>query len=275
MYQEFEEAFNGLPTADLQKLTATFGPPVDLDDEAYANYLNKLRTSIDGEGTDLRFYLVLNITTLELEFLCGLNRALGYPDDTSYKGILQLIHPEYLRPYLMWGMSAYKTGFTMKQLLQPLKISYRVSLPLLHSNGKYYWYSQHTTPIRVDKDHNLICHLNSYAYEGEWSIYNQRPFEACLSRNNTQFEVLENKMHEILATDFILDNFRNSEVELLQLYIDGAQNAKAIMERREGWSKHVVYEYNKNVLKKAKALFNYDFREARDVALYFREKGYL
>lgn len=275
MHDTPEEAFKDLPTALLLEATAAFGPPVHLNNEDYAAHLEQLRKMVDNSSADNRFYLVMNIKTMEIDFLYGFQRALGYSNDTSYRGYIQLIHPDYLRPYIIWGMSAYKVGFEMKNLLQPLKMSYRVSLPLRHSNGKYYWYSQHTTPIRLDADNNMICHLNSYAYEGEWSKYNQRPFEACLSRNNTQFEELELKMNAFIATDFLLDDFRNSEIELLQLYKDGANSVKEIMERRAGWSKHVVYEYNKNILKKAKQIFNYEFREARDVARYFKEKGYL
>ncbi len=256
--------------------TKDFGPPVDLDDERYASYLEGLgRTYDDSTEADEKFYFVINLQNLQLEYIQGLQKALGHEEEISLEGFFQLVHPEYMEAYLMWAVSAYQVAFQNRELVIPLRQSYRITIPIRHRNGKYYWYSQHVTAIRIDAEGHIVCQLNTYYYEGEWSRFNIRPFEACLSQGNQQSPSWERQLNTHMATNFLLDRFRNSEIELLRLYAEGHQTASEIMAVREGWSKHVIYEYNKNILQKAHRVTRFEFREAKDVALYFREKGYI
>lgn len=256
--------------------TRQFGPPVDLNDADYEAYLNQLREGFAANsGADAPFYMVLNVCSFQLEFLLGIQQALGYPDNLTLEGFFGLIHPDYLEPYQKWATAAYQVAFEKREQVIPLRQSYRVTIPLRHRNGQYFWYSQHATAIRIDADKNIICQLNTYYYEGAWNKYNLRPFEACLARDNSQWTSWENRLHSLVGTFYYLDQFRNSEIELLHLYIAGHQTVADIMQVRKGWSRHVIYEYNKNILKKAQRLTQFDFREAKDVALYLCEKGYL
>ena len=254
--------------------TKDFGAPVNLNDAEYSDYLRQLESTYEESAeADEKFCQVINIQTMEIEFSLGVQRALGYDDNTSLQRFFQLVHPEYLESYLMWAVSAYQVAFENRDQIIPLRQSYRITLPLRHHNGEYYWYSQHATALRIDAEGHLICQLNTYYYEGKWSRYNLRPFEACLSQGNQHSVVWDRQLNSYLAATFLLDQFRNSEIELLNLYAQGHNTAAEIMEVRKGWSKHVIYEYNKNILQKAFRITQYEFKEAKDVALLLPGAG--
>ncbi|MEQ1745210.1 MAG: hypothetical protein ABMA02_07290, partial [Saprospiraceae bacterium] len=57
------------------------------------------------------------------------------------------------------------------------------------------------------------------------------------------------------------------------LYAEGKTTDKALEEKK--WSRNTLHEYNSNILRKAKGLFVYDFKNARTFAEYCLEKGFL
>ncbi len=69
------------------------------------------------------------------------------------------------------------------------------------------------------------------------------------------------------------DEFTDAELDILALYASGKSTDDVL--REKGWSRHTLHEYNANLLRKAKALFVYDFKNARDFAEYCYEKGFV
>ena len=175
---------------------------------------------------------------------------------------------------MIWGIASYKFAFEIKDIVKPLQQSYRITIPLRRHDNQYYWYSHHSTALRIDKEGNLIAHLNSYYYEGKWSEDNLRPFEACICHKNEPQPKWEALVKSHLS-NYILDQFTNTEIDLMHYYTKGFKNAKEIAKASGRWTVHTIRDYNKQILAKGNKVFKTRFKDARSVAEYCSKNNYL
>jgi hypothetical protein len=247
------------------------GPAVNLNADQLEELLLRYR-NFRVEYPDLSFWLLFDVPNSELVESGGSKEVFG-EEIKSLKGFLSRMHPDYVIPYTAWGQAGYKMALQHKETLEPLRSSYRVSIPLRSNNGEYHWYSQHVTLTQLDADGNILAHLNTYYREGRWSPHNLRPFEACLNRNLRPEDVsLESNLYAQM-THYLLDAFTNKELEILNYHIADKTVDEIVATGQV--SKHTLHEYNAKILKKAKNLFQYDFRTAKDFAVYCKERGFI
>lgn len=157
----------------LSEVTQDFGEPDRLSNkEMYEFLLSILKRRnpefrLEDKNT---FYLVLNIK--EARFIPfdekkmtvpNLEKVLGYKDDIDFDYFLRKMIPvEILSEYLNIGLSAYREVGKHKDIIQILKHSFNTDLFLEDAKGEVYRFYQEAIALQLDKDNNLVSHLNRY-----------------------------------------------------------------------------------------------------------------
>lgn len=264
---EFYERYVAMPSEAYRQ---TIGPAEHLDAAAFDQFVSRLK-DFRKLYPNIAFWQIIDFKTLQVVHSDGDPDLFGRPFRT-FKDIFRVMHPDYLLPYLRWRTAAFDLIYAQKVLLDPLNVAYRLSLPLKTRAGAYFWFTMNSTIVQIDIQGKIVTMLQTFYMEGRWSPRNLRPVEASLSIRSAQHYDFENQIITQLSLQLI-DEFTNAELDLLSLYASGKTNAKIL--ESKSWSKHTLHEYNANLLRKAKKLFVYDFRSARNFAEYCAEKGYI
>ena len=264
---EFYEQYVAKPSEAYRQ---TIGPAEHLDAVAFEQFVSRLK-DFRKLYPNIAFWQIIDFKTLQVIHSDGDPDLFGRPFD-SFKDVFRVMHPDYLLPYLRWRSAAFDLIYTQKVPLDPLNVAYRLSIPLKIRTGVYFWFTMNSTIVQIDSQGKMVTMLQTYYMEGRWSPRNLRPVEASVSIRSVQHNELENQIITQLSLQLI-DEFTNAELDLLTLYASGKTNDE--IQESKSWSKHTLHEYNANLLRKAKKLFVYDFRSARNFAEYCAEKGYI
>lgn len=247
-----------------------FGDPVQLSPEAFEALLSRLRHFRENAPA-MSFWYVVDFRNNTFCAIEGVAEHFGQKI-SSRSDFFRLIHPDYLKPYFQWVSASYELSLRNKDLMKVMEGSFRVSLPMLNKDGDYYWYSQHTTITQKDAKGHVLTYLTTYYMEEKWSPLLLKPLGACLQMHNTTDTEKEQALNAIMAP-YIIDEFTNSELEVINLYAGGVNTADVM--KRIGWSRHTLNEYNASILKKARRLFQYNFRSAKEFSLYCLDRGFI
>lgn len=246
------------------------GPPVYPTAEAFDALVDGLRNFKQGHP-DMAYWQIVSMKDLTVLANGGDIDVFG-KKIVTYRDFLKLIHPDYFLPFLQWRHAAYSAMARFKIKMTPMEVSFRTSMPMLTKDEQYYWFSQHSTVARVDAEGRIVLNLHTLYLEGKWTPHSTKPFEAFVF----QGQLTEPELEEMLRAQIVpyfLDELTNAELDLITLYASGF--AAEDVCRQKDWTKHTLHEYNASVLKKAKRLFQYDFRNARDFAAFCLERGYI
>lgn len=255
----------------LAELASTIGEAVDLTDEQADQYLKEhiLNQPLSSDS----FYTVMNLKKQALTFSHGCGSFFGI-DELTYPYFFNQILEPYRNFFLAYGAAVYASAFdpANKKMVQPLKQEYRTMIPLRNRAGKFYWVTQVSFPLQLDKDHNLISHLNIYrvglAYNNweKWAIKGEM-----LEKNlpNSDFAV---KMEQYFK-DFLGAMFGPRKIEILHLYARGSTTNE--IASRLSISKKTVYTHNKDILDKSNRLLYSNYSNVKDVAAGLLANGYL
>lgn len=246
------------------------GEPVNLSPTDFEDLLARMHRYRDYYPS-MSFWLVINLRDNSIVDVEGAEESLGAAIHTRVD-LLKLIQPDYLPTYFQWVYASYELSMKIRDRILPMQVSFRMSIPLRHKNNEFYWYSVHTTVTQVDASGYIITYLNTYYMEGKWSERSLKPFETYLQLKNEPDLEAEQNLYAIMAP-FIIDEFTNSELEVITLYSGGESGEEVA--QKIGWSKHTLYEYNTTILKKARRIFQYDFRTAKEFAKFCLEKGFI
>ena len=268
--QPFDKLFEKLVSQPTARYRAAIGSPVHLSPEALSEFLARLQEH-QNVNPSMALWFVVDYKTLNITHRYGDVEVFGKKLH-SLKDFYQRMHPDYLAPYLHWRAAAYEIALGQELSIDPLSVIYRQSIPLATQDGSYYWFNSDASIIQVDAEGRIATNLQTFYRESRWSPRNQRPFEASVQIRNAADAQLESQLFAQLSL-YLIDEFTNAELDLLSLYANG-KSAGDVMAIK-GWSRHTLHEYNANLLRKAKALFVYDFKNARDFAEYCYEKGFV
>ena len=249
---------------------AAIGEPVNLTPEGFSHLLDQLR-DFRNLYQGMAFWLIIRYKDLSISDSAGdeefFGRKLRHLID-----FYRIIHPDYILPYLRWRAAAYALIHNQHVQPPPLDVGYRQSVPLKAKDGAYYWFTMYSSIAQTDAAQKIVSNLQTFSQEGKWTPRNLRPFEATIQSRNFSHSDLEEHLMAQLSLSLI-DEFTNAELDLLSFYAAG-KTVEDILERKS-WSRHTLHEYNASLLKKAKNLFVYDFRNAREFAGYCLEKGFI
>lgn len=249
---------------------ATVGVPVRLRPPEFSALLDRLHDFRDFYP-GMALWFILDYKSLEIVKSDGDVEILGRKL-TVLKDFYRFMHADYRIPYLRWRGAAFEPILDGSLKIDPMEVGYRLTVPMQAKDGQYYWFSTNAVITQVDANGRIVTILQTFYQEGRWSPRNLRPFEARLQRRNFMDVTLEDKLIAQISLHLI-DEFTNAELDLLTLYAAG-KTADEIL-KAKSWSRHTLHEYNANLLKKARNLFVYDFRNARDFASYCFEKGFI
>jgi hypothetical protein len=247
-----------------------FKPPFDLSTAAFEAFMNRMQ-EMPNQHPDMAFWFTVRLDINEIHAMHGMESHLGVKIQ-SRSDFYQCIHPDYLEPYFQWVSAILELTSRIKNNLRPLENSIRISLPIRGKDGQYNWYSQHSTVVQIDSDAQVYTYLNTYYFEGKWSALTLKPFESFLRiRNSPDLE--GEQILNGLMVPYIIDEFTNSELEVITFYTKGMD--PATVASHIGWSRHTLNEYNAAILKKARRLFQFNFRTAREFSMYCLERGFI
>ncbi len=264
---EFYERYVAGPSEEYRQ---TIGPAEHLDAEAFDQFVGRLK-DFRKLYPNITFWQIVDFKTFQVVHSDGDLDVFGRPFVT-FKDIFRVMHPDYLLPYLRWRTAAFDLIYTQKVTPEPLNVSYRFGIPLKTRADAFFWFTMNSTIVQIDNQGRIVTMLQTFYQESRWSPRNLRPVEAGLNIRATGHSDIENQIITQLSLQLI-DEFTNAELDLLALYASGKTNDA--IQAAKSWSKHTLHEYNANLLRKAKKLFVYDFRSARNFAEYCAEKGYI
>jgi hypothetical protein len=268
-HQPFDELFERLIERPSVSYREAVGPPENLTPEAFSEFLIRLRHFRD-DYPNMAFWQMIDYKTLTISHSEGDAEIFGRKL-TSVKDFFRLIHPDYILPYMRWRTAAYNLIFKQDKV-NPMEAAYRIPLPLQAHDGQYFWFNMNSIIVQVDAESRIVTNMQTFYREGKWSPKNLRPMEASIQIRNMTESDLEEQLVSQLSLQLI-DEFTDAELDLLALYAAGKKTEEVLQEK--AWSRHTLHEYNANLLRKAKTLFVYDFRSARDFAEYCLEKGFI
>ncbi|MEY3249787.1 MAG: hypothetical protein RL742_1830 [Bacteroidota bacterium] len=245
------------------------GAPAYPDAETFEILVNGLR-DFKERHPDMAFWQIVSMKDLTSTASGGDLEVFGMPVRT-YRDFLRLIHPDYLLPFLQWRNAGYTALVKMKIKMTPMEVSFRTSLPMRTKDETYHWFSQHTTIAQIDAEGRVVSTLHTLYPEGKWTPHSTKPFVAFFQGSIPETELEDMLRAQIVP--YILDELTNGELDLISLYAND-QSSEEIC-RQKGWSKHTLHEYNAGVLKKAKRLFQFEFRNARDFAAFCLDRGFI
>ncbi|MEI6408738.1 MAG: hypothetical protein WCR52_05110 [Bacteroidota bacterium] len=275
MAKQSSSSFEQYLTEQIARLNANayeiqLGEPINLSPDDFESLLARMRSYRDFYP-GMSFWVVINLRDNVIVATEGAEDTLGVSLHTRFD-LIFLIQPDYVPTFFRWVHAGYELSMKIRGSILPMQASYRMSMPFRHKNGDYYWYSIHTTVTQVDANGYVISYLNTYYMEGKWSERSLKPFETYLQLKNEPDLDVEQKLYAIMAP-FVIDEFTNSELEVITLYAAGQSGENVA--QKIGWSKYTLYEYNTNILKKARRIFQYDFRTAKAFAKFCLEKGFI
>ncbi|MCB0627514.1 MAG: hypothetical protein KDC43_27235 [Saprospiraceae bacterium] len=250
----------------LNELFGGIGQPIRT--EAVEKRLRRLAADPERDS----FYLVLDVRGPSISWKCNLSNQLGLTD-LGYKEYFELIHPDYQRLYLEFGIAAYRLAIAKKGELAPLVSAYSIQFPI-RARGKYWWVKQISEPIEFDKEGMMVTHLNTYRMQAEYDGQKpRRPLVefADVRRSDLEKFIIDNAREVILK--LWLHDLRDGPKRLLNAYWESAirQETPTINSLSEELhvSKDTIKSYNKQILEIANEVFPISqFTEARQVGRF-------
>ncbi|MEM6629608.1 MAG: hypothetical protein AAF694_08040 [Bacteroidota bacterium] len=249
----------------------SLGEPINLNDEDAASYW---RNSIENKALDFdTFYSVFDYRIPGFTYLRGIKSALGLKEGFSINTYFNLIHPDFLQLYTLWGIEALEMAIRNKEQLEPFKFTYRISIPLLHENKDYYHCFQNSTILQLDAQNQLVSQINTFRMGIRFSESDIRNLKGeIFSKDHPASEWNQRFMDNMSKR--ILKYFTTTEQKILKAYIEDPESKEKIAEKFQV-TLPTLYTHNRNILKKASRIFHKGFGSILDFAHYLNDRGYL
>lgn len=239
--------------------------------EEITKELSLIRDSIDGE----RFFFVVNLHTMELEHVCGIQRWLGYSDsDFSMLDYLKIIHPAHAAIHRITSVQGIQGLMRGDWNIAFMKHRYITNIALKHRDGRYLLCKRLASVFQYYKEGNKNClleYINEFTIIGE---YNEEPY---IMRTGVATEVEVNwelKTLMMLKKVFEEENhFSKQELRTLRKYANDESARTTDVARALEVEPSTITTYNKRILEKAEHLFSKRFSNAKEVAVALRKQG--
>ena len=265
------EDFNKEIFAQLNAYATGLGNPVNLTDEAVSAYWKE---NVEEKNLDFdTFYSVFDYRVPGFTYHKGIEKALGKPRNFTIATYLELIHPDFLQLYTLWGVEALEMAIANKDQLEPFKFTYRISIPLLHSNNTYYHCFQNSTVLQVDSQNQLVSQLNTFRMGIRFSDSDLRNLKGEIFAQDSPSSGW-NKVFINNMSKRIMRYFTPAEVKILKAYAEANDTSEEIAHVFE-ITRPTLYTHNRNILKKGFELFHKRFGSIWDFANYLKDRGYL
>ncbi|MDB4286167.1 cell wall metabolism sensor histidine kinase WalK [bacterium] len=159
---------------NLHEVTKGYGKPENLSNLERDAFLLDILAGGNPDfpqGNEKHFYLVFQLkekcfipfdgknTTVP-----GLKEILGHEENIDFDYFLRNMVPEEILPeYLKIGLVTYQTVNDTREIVQVLGHAVQTDFYLKNTGGEIFRFSQEAIAFQLDKDKNLISHINRYS----------------------------------------------------------------------------------------------------------------
>ena len=255
----------------MNKRAKSFGEPVRWTDEEAHQFLNTLPLNPLMQN---RFAIAANNKTRGVIYHYNLDKYIAYKNKFTVETYFRLVHLDYLEDYIKWGDMVYQYAEKMREILEPMKQCYRISIPLKFKDGHYHWVLMEAYPLQMDQYGNMISHLNIYTILSYFEAKEKIPLVGDMWDNNKLQEDWTHDLWKKYNTHraFILTHEQSRIVEALNknIHLTNAEIAKEL-----GKTKNTIDVQNKQILLRAREAFgNQFFTTTKDVVVFLQERAH-
>ena len=259
----------------LYEFSKDFGEPVNFEGE-----MAKLKDyEKSSEIRQQKFYFLVDLKKQKITWSMNIHRYLPFADigqqgnqELTLYNFFSCIHDNFLDIYFGFGLASYRLlrKVSSETILNAGHL-YKVQLPIKLKDGRYHWVMQQSYPFLVDKDNNLVAHLNEYIILDEYSDQlMQRPMVVFSDQRRKDLEADLGEQVEIgliLAGFF---GFTQRELQLMRLYCQDEDINISTAAKTMEIAEDTVKTHNRHILNKISDLFPDQFTSARQVAVYIK-----
>jgi hypothetical protein len=200
----------------------------------------------------------------EIVWQNGMFNVLGRADINHYDEFQACFHPDYLGAYNFWSSCLFEA--IAVQNLDFNGLVFHIRVPFKNkATGTYFWYNQHSIALIADTTGNVLSFLNIYTFDSSYAEGNPVIMLPSISYNN-KVSPLNQVLKSMGGAKIFRDEFTEMERNILICY---AENIKP-SSRFQTMKQSTIYEHNSNVLRKAKAIFQFSFSSAEDFAQFLK-----
>jgi hypothetical protein len=164
---ELELIFTDL-FAFVEELIKDYGEPVSPSPKEIEALTRKIVNNPANNDPYLQkhFYLIERVSG-EILFSHNVDRFLGLEGDFDLMDFHSHIQDgvsgwHYLKDYLTWGKVGYLYFREIAKDDDIRKYSFKTNLPMMLRDGRVYWVLQESRALELDKNNNMVSHINNY-----------------------------------------------------------------------------------------------------------------
>jgi hypothetical protein len=240
----------------IKGLASQIVPPYHYSDEKAIETFNLLRgyKSIPDAGSE-----VMALMSNNKWFLIFDIRQQVFTYYHNAKTFYKYVHPDYLEDFIKVNISIYNFVHlpAQKQVmtLAPLNQAFEIIVPFwVEKLKQYMWVKQECRVWQVDKNHNLVTHINFYSIARPFNEQERLPMYAIIWDVNSdymdwtpyfqQFHVLRQPL-----------TFSRTQARILHLYHQHPDIKSHAIAVQLGLTEHAIQKCNKGILKKVRDCF--------------------
>jgi DNA-binding CsgD family transcriptional regulator len=249
-------------TLFMKGLTRDFKDPVLLTETELLSVFDSLRNDRIMAN---RFATAVNITNWKVLFEHNMSVYLNYKGAFSVeKFFLHIIHPDYIVDYLKWVEAAYSYTIAMRDVVEPLRQTYRITVPMKLKSGSYYWILQESSALQLDSDKNMISHINIYSLVRPFDPKEQLSLIGDMWDAHYRQEEWSSALLRLrsMRQPFILTPEQKRIVALL---FENSELTNQQIAQKLGKQKSTIDTQNKQILNRTRESFpNHDLKNIKD-----------
>lgn len=240
-----------------------------VSEERQAAKFNSLKAALEGEG----FFFVVNLHTMELENIYGVEKLLGYSHHNfDFYRYLDIIHPSHIYPNTEASKATLEGLYKGEIPLHFYTHRYNSEIALRKYNGNYIFCKRTACVFQFNKKNQLTAYINIFTVIS--TEYTGQPFSVSCASDEGESATILNDFLELSKCNFEkLRYFTEREMDVIEQYAYSEENRVPVNEiaKRLGVEKSTVIEYNKRIISKAEIPFRKKFSSAYEVALQLKK----
>ena len=196
--------------------------------------------------------------------------SLGFGINAYYR----LIQIDYLEDYIKWGEMVYQYADKMRDVLAPMKQSFRISIPMKLKDGHYHWVLMEAYGLQFDAQNNLISHLNIYTILSRFNEKEKIPLVGDMWDSNAKQQDWTHELWKKVVTHraFVLTHAESQIVEELNKNSHLTNEEIGVILNK---SKFTIDGQSKKILARARDAFgNQFFMTTKDVVQFLQERAF-
>lgn len=240
-----------------------------VSEESQTAKFNSLKAALEGEG----FFFVVNLHTMTIESVYGVEKLLGYPDHNfDFYRYLNIIHPSHVFPHTESSRAALDGLSKGDVPLHFYTHRFNSEIALRKYDGNYIFCKRTACVFQYNIKNQLTAYLNIFTVIS--TEYSGQPFSISSASDEGENAIILNDLLELSKHNFEkLKYFTEREMDVIEQYAYTEGNRVPVNDiaKRLGVEKSTIIEYNKRIIAKAEIPFKKKFASAYEVALQLKK----